>query len=86
MRGGNGNPALRLTAHNGSGAALHNFMVQFNKNAMGLAPASQVSHDSGILSELSTVAGADGSGSLASFIRKCMSCKHEAALKEAWRW
>ena len=44
MRGGNGNPALRLTAHNGSGAALHNFMVQFNKNAMGLAPASQVSN------------------------------------------
>ena len=42
MRGGNGNPALRVTAHNGSGTALHNFMVQFNKNAMGLAPASQV--------------------------------------------
>lgn len=42
MRSGNGSPALRLTARNGSGATLHNFMVQFNKNAMGLAPASQV--------------------------------------------
>jgi len=34
-------PALSLTAHNGSPQALHNFMVQFNRNAMGLAPAAQ---------------------------------------------
>lgn len=42
VRGANGSPALQLTAHNGSGATLHNFMVQFNKNAMALAPAAQV--------------------------------------------
>lgn len=36
------NPSLKLRVTNSSASQLSDFMIQFNKNAMGLSPASQI--------------------------------------------